>query len=241
MIKFSLRPNLIHPLQYLIYHQLRNVDAKLITYFYKFNSELIYCSLMFMGEFIFGLIFYLRHKRFVTKNKNVKNKSKRHMHIELIKTESRLRAIDSVVKIIFLIFSATTYDILEFIIIFKTPKIINVSISFQDRLRGFMTIINALFYYYILLLPIFRHQLLSLIIIGLCLLIIIAGEFIFQEFNIFLNYYDFIWVILISLIGNFFRALLDSIEKYLFEYDKVNPFYALMFEGFFGFIFILDI
>ena len=29
----------------------------------------------------------------------------------------------------------------------------------------------------------------------------------------------------------------DSNEKYLFEYDNVNPFYALMFEGFFGFIF----
>ena len=79
-----------------------------------------------------------------------------------------------------------------------------------------MTIINALFFF-ILLLPIFRHQLLSLIIIGLCLLIMIAIEFVFLEFNIFLKYYDLISVILISLIGNFFRALLDSIEKYLFE------------------------
>ena len=73
------------------------------------------------------------------------------------------------------------------------------------------------YFFFILLLPIFRHQLLSLIIIGLCLLIIIAIEFVFLEFNIFLKYYDLISVILISLIGNFFRALLDSIEKYLFE------------------------
>ena len=150
MIKFSLRRNLTHPLQYLIYHQLSN-NAKLIKHFYNINSELIYCSLMFMGQFIFGLIFYLRHKRFVTKNKIIKNKSQRHMYIELIKTESRLRKIDSVGKIIFLIFSATGYDILEFVIIFKTPKIINISIFFQDRLRGFMTIINALFFFYFII------------------------------------------------------------------------------------------
>ena len=31
----------------------------------------------------------------------------------------------------------------------------------------------------------------------------------------------------------------DSNEKYLFEYDNVNPFYALMFEGFFCFLFSL--
>ena len=31
--------------------------------------------------------------------------------------------------------------------------------------------------------------------------------------------------------------MIDSNEKYLFEYNNINPFYALMFEGFFGFIF----
>ena len=31
--------------------------------------------------------------------------------------------------------------------------------------------------------------------------------------------------------------MIDSNEKYLFEYNNINPFYALMFEGLFGFIF----
>ena len=30
--------------------------------------------------------------------------------------------------------------------------------------------------------------------------------------------------------------MIDSSEKYLFEYDNINPFYALLFEGFFGFL-----
>ena len=33
---------------------------------------------------------------------------------------------------------------------------------------------------------------------------------------------------------HFFNSLLDSIEKYLFEYDYINPFQALMWEGIFG-------
>ena len=34
----------------------------------------------------------------------------------------------------------------------------------------------------------------------------------------------------------FCRAMIDSTEKYLFEYNHINPFYALFFEGLFGFI-----
>ena len=237
MIKFSLRPNLVYPLQYLIYHQLRNVETKLIKYYYQIDAPLLLTALMFMGEFIFGLLFYFRQKRFVTKNKIMEKKTQKHMNLELIKTESRLRTIDSVGKIIFIIFTAASFDFVEFMVGFKTPKVINISISIQDRLRGFMTIINALFYYYILLLPIFRHQFISLIIIGICLLIVIITEYIFQEINVFISYSRLTYVFAVSLLGNFFRAELDSNEKYNFEYNKVNPFYALMLEGFLGFIF----
>ena len=38
---------------------------------------------------------------------------------------------------------------------------------------------------------------------------------------------------------HFFNSLLDSIEKYLFEYDYFNPFKTLMWEGFFGTIITL--
>ena len=31
--------------------------------------------------------------------------------------------------------------------------------------------------------------------------------------------------------------MIDLNEKYLFDYNNVNPFYALLFEGFFGIIF----
>ena len=74
-----------------------------------------------------------------------------------------------------------------------------------------------------------------MIIIGICLIIIIVTEFFFQEINIFLTYSDFINALLLNFICQIFGALIDAIEKYLYEYDYLNPFYTLMYEGIFGF------
>ena len=115
------------------------------------------------------------------------------------------------------------------------PKFLNISGSIVSRLSGILTISDALFYYYILRLAIFKHQFFSLIIIGVCLTIVIITEFIFQEINIFLTYGDFIIVLMLTFFCEVLAAILDAIEKYLFEYDFINPFYTLMLEGLFGF------
>ena len=70
---------------------------------------------------------------------------------------------------------------------------------------------------------------------GICLIITIVFEYIFQEINIFLPYREFTDFLIIIFVNNLFEYLLDTIEKYLFEYDYVNPFKVLMFEGFYGF------
>ena len=70
-----------------------------------------------------------------------------------------------------------------------------------------------------------------------CVLIVIITEFIFQEFNIFLSYGQFIIVLVFIFLMQFFCSLEQSIEKYLFEYNQLNPFLVLMIEGIFGFIF----
>ena len=74
-----------------------------------------------------------------------------------------------------------------------------------------------------------------MIIIGSFLLIIIFTEFIFQEINIFISYGQFFYILFLSFIKQFFRAIIDQDEKYLFEYDSMNPFYVLLLEGLFGF------
>ena len=85
--------------------------------------------------------------------------------------------------------------------------------------------------------PLFKHQKFSLIIISFCLIIIIITEFIFQEFNIFLSYGQFILALFFMWFIGFNNAMQESIEKYLYEYYLMGPFFVLMFEGILGFVF----
>ena len=230
MIKFALRPNLIYPLQLLIFNVARNVENILIERFLDDTVSLIYTPLMFLGEFFSGLIIYYYQKQFVKSNKKKESKKR-----ELIHSNVSYVSRDGIVKIMLMIFFAGFFDFVQFVISLHTPKFINISGSIGSRLGGFLTIFDALFYYYVLRLPIYRHQFFSLIVIGTCLLLVIGTEFIFQEINIFLFYGRFIEVFVIILVEQFCSAMVDSNEKYLFEYNSVNPFFALMFEGFFGF------
>ena len=232
MLQFALRNNLKYPLELLIFNVIRDTESQLIDYFFNFDS-LIYMSLMFLGEFFFGLIIYLYQTSFLNKNKG--RKSIRYKSITLIMNKGSL-AKDSKTKIIFLVFIAGFFDFVQFMISLYTPKFLYISGSLESRLGGFLTVFDALFYYYVLKLPIARHQYFSLIIIGICLILVIITEFIFQKFNIFLTYGLFALVFLLTFVVQFCSAMVDSIEKYLFEYNHLNSFLCLLLEGLFGFI-----
>ena len=231
MIKFALRPNLIYPLQLLIFNVVRDVENILIERFLDDTVSLIYTPLMFLGECFSGLIIYYYQKQFAKSNKKIEKSKKR----ELIHSNASYVPRDGIIKIMLMIFFAGFFDFVQFVISLNTPKFINISGSIGSRLGGFLTIFDALFYYYVLRLPIYRHQFFSLIVIGTCLILVIVTEFIFQEINIFLSYGRVISVFLIILVEQFCSAMVDSNEKYLFEYNSVNPFFALMIEGIFGF------
>jgi hypothetical protein len=188
---------------------------------------------MFLGEFFFGLIIYFHQKHFLNKNKGPKVNT--YKSIILIRNEENL-AIDSRTKIIFLVFIAGFFDFVQFMMSLYTPQFLYISGSLISRLAGFLTVFNALFYYYVLKLPIFKHQYISLIIIGICLILVIITEFIFQEINIFLSYGQFSMVFLLNFLLQFCNSMLDSVEKYLFEYNHLNSYLCLLLEGLFGFI-----
>ena len=81
-----------------------------------------------------------------------------------------------------------------------------------------------------------KHQLYSLIIIAVCLVLIIITEICFQKIDDLLSYGEFALALFYLLLIEIFLALLDSIEKYLYEYDYINQFIVLMLQGFFGLI-----
>ena len=92
---------------------------------------------------------------------------------------------------------------------------------------------------YILKYPIFRHQLCSLLIIGISLIIIIITEIIYQKDNILMYNNDskFILLIVLIFIEIFFLSLLHSGDKYLLEFSSIKPYNMLIFEGLSGLIF----
>ena len=188
---------------------------------------------MFVGEFFSGLFVFLYQKKFVKKTLFQTVSTSKSKDLELIITNKRVRIIDKISKIIFILLCCAFFDYIQFLLYIEYSKLINL----DSRLGGVLLIFDALFYIYALKFSILRHQLFCLIIIGICLLIIIVAELIFQKINFFFSYYMVLVLFLYSLLGKFFCAMIDLNEKYLFDYNNVNPFYALLFEGFFGIIF----
>ena len=222
----------------IIWSFIRDILRDLTGIFLNFNVDLIYLILMFFGEFIFGLIIYLYQKKFYLKKNS--NGVAQFMGIELISNNSIIDIKDNKYKIFCLIIFIAFFDFIEFITTIELGKKFKYcSVSFDERLGGILLISEAIIYRYVLILPIFRHQTFSILIIGICLIITIATEFIFQDVNIVLTYGKFVLFIFFQCIIQLFNSLLDIIEKYLFEYDYFNPFKILFLEGIFGLFFSL--
>ena len=236
IIRFTARPNLKYPLQAIIYFAIRNIESNLISQFLKFSDQLLFTNIMFIGELFAGLIVYLYQKKIVKKTLVKDTTPNKLVDKILKKAEKRIKVIDSKIKIIFILFCCGFFDFTKFFLSVNTPQFINISSSLSLRLGGLMLLLDSAFYYFVLRFPILKHQKFCIIAIGICSLIIIFTEFIFQEFNIFLSYGNFIVIILFSFSKFFFHAMIGVNEKYLYEFNNMDPFYSLIFEGLFGFL-----
>jgi hypothetical protein len=158
------------------------------------------------------------------------------MSIKLRKSNNELQASDSKIKIFFLIFLLGFMDLVEFSLCnIYLPRLINLSKSLFQRLIGITTMFSLFFYVYALKLPVYKHHIFSLLIIGICLMAIIGCEFCFIKPDIFTSYKYLCIAIVYILFGQMLLSCIISIEKYLFEYDYMNPFVILIYEGAIGF------
>ena len=180
MIKLAVRRNLIYPLQLLLWNNVRDLESALISHFFNVNNFLIYTGLMFTGEILAGLLFYLYQNHHL-KKETTKEATQQLNTIEYIYTERFYN--DDIdkrdKKSYFLIMISGFCDISQFFISLQFHKFINISGTLERRLRANYTINNAFIYYFILKLPILKHQSLSLIIFTICLVTIVIIEFIF--------------------------------------------------------------
>lgn len=229
IMKFAWRHNLIYPTLLLLWILLRKGNTFILSKVFNFSKNLIFTLLMFFAEFATGLILYLYQKSFLHKKKGKKG-------APLIYKVNKMSRPDSYIKIVFIILVAGYSDFVEFILSTNyIPKFSKSSSSLDMRAGGISTISSALFFHYLLKFPILRHQVFSLLIIGICFILIIALEYYFQDINIFLSYQDFSLKIFLIILEQFFHSLLDSCERYVVEYNSINMFLVLSLEGFFGF------
>ena len=231
-IHISIRRNLFYLLNLVIHYYLRKADLIIINTEYKFNDSLIFTLLMLLGEFLGGLSIFLYQTFFF---KKVKIKKKKGFLI--FKQNEKMKRSDSIFKIAVLIFFSASFDFIEFVIAtFYIPKFSIVSPTAEYRFGGIIIIIGALICHFNLRIKILKHQFYSLIIMGICLIIIILLEIIYRGKGVSFGDFCFAHMLVIGYL--IFVPFTDIIEKYLLEFNYVNPYLILMSEAIFGFILI---
>ena len=232
-IHISTRRNLIYVIHLMIYYYLRKIDSIILNTKFKFKDSLIFAILMFLGEFFGGLSIFI-YQSLVSKQRNRKGY---HFGIKLIGNIFKLNRRDGYFKIVILIFFAAFFNFMQFIIAsFYIPKFNIVSTTATYRFGGIIIIIGALLCYFNLRIKILKHQFYSLIIIIICSILMIIFEFIFKKNGVLIK--DFSLAYFFVICNLIFVAFTDIIEKYLLEFDFMDPFLTLLIESIFGFIFI---
>jgi len=235
VIKFSFRKNLIYLFLLFIFLILRRILGIIISAIYGLDNSLIFCLLMFLGEFIGGLIIYYKQVSFLDENKKEKEKEESLFVPQITKIKVEMKRADNLPKIILLIFFASFFDFIEFIILNNfIPKIARLSATSTLRLCSVTTITSSVLCFLTLRYKLGRHQIVSLVIYGIFLSIIIIMEFHFKPKDIHLGNYVISYLLVFC--HFIFTSFTDIIEKYLAEYDFLNPLLILMSEGIFGFI-----
>lgn len=237
-IKIGVRRNLLHPLMLLVFIALRRIVQYLFKYYTDSMGPYLLPSLIFLSKFIFGLIAYL----FLIYKSRSSNGIK-YAGINLISSNYKIKQVDNTSRIVILVLLASYFDFVGTM----TRKFFTyegiTSKTLENRVRSFQIIASGLLCYFTIRTKIYKHQIFSLIIISICLIIIILSELINNkgineekdENDPLLKIKFFI----ITFFSCFCRAYLDTIEKYLFEFNHLSPYKVIICEGFINFFLLL--
>ena len=145
MIKFAKRRNLIYAMMFVIFNFLRKTDSIVMKNYIGFSGSLILTSLMFIADFISGLIVYLYNLKYLKEKE-----ASKFMGIELIQASSNITPPDSNFKIFILIFFASFVDFTEYILssYYIPVEFEDVSISIEWRLKSIIICFSAFLCYF---------------------------------------------------------------------------------------------
>ena len=218
--KIGIRNNLYYPLMLIVCISIRKIDEIIIKVSCEnYKGYFIIPLLIYTSQFLAGLI-----PIFNSEKKKTSEKNNSYSGIELIQNQSIISQPDNEIKIYILIIFASFFNYIGVIV----RKNIN-DFHFENKVRGIQIIFSALLCYFTIRIKIYKHQLISLIVIFIALIIILLFDIIEntekeKEKNPF-KYYG------LGIFSCLSRTFLDTIEKYLFEFDYINPYKVLMLEG----------
>ena len=227
MIKVGIRKNMAYPFMYMLLIIIQRVVRILLEIFIKKDIFIILTLINFFSDFFFGaLIFYLQ------KETNKSKRQKKILGIKLIQNKGKNgpKSMDNYFKIFILIFfgcyfSFTSSLLSKLFDVFITDK----SMLQNIKMRGLEIIFSTLLCYFTIRIKIYKHHKLSLLIIIICLITITGLEIILFHNKYDSNELKIYYLILIFVSITY--PLFDTIEKYLFEVDFINPFILLIIEG----------
>ena len=234
MIKLGFRRNLIYIIQYFIYYYTRRIIKILISFIFEFNDSMIFSLLMHSGEFFGGLFSYLYQKKFVTKNR----KPVKLLGIKIIANKNKMNRADTRIKIALLIFFAAFFDFTEYILInFFIQRTAKISPTSDLRFNSITTIASSLIFTFALRLKIGKHQFYSLLITAICLILVLIVELIYNT-DILGSFSNLLFAYILTLLALSFISFNDIIDKYLYEFNFLNPLLILFLESIVGIIFV---
>ena len=233
MLKITFRKNHIYLVFLFFSYFVRRIISIILSKIFGFSTSILFCFLMCLGQIIGGSVVYCYQDSFL--KKKTKKTSKSFLYHQLVVRERKLKKADSCFIIIILIFFASFFDLEEyFITSVFIPKISKLSSTSSLRLCCIMTITSSLICITAMKYKIGRHQILSLIILSIISFIIIILEFIYKPKDVPIGKYIISYLLLFF--HFFFRSFTDVTEKYLGDYDFMNPFLIIMTEGIISFI-----
>ena len=219
--RFGFRNNLYYPFMLILFIFFRKIDEKLMSVCEYKSGNFIIPLLIFISQFFAGIVHII--KEIYNRKKSSKN-NRSYSGVELIQNNTDFIQPDNLIKIYLLIVFASYFNYVGSLVRKKSTDF-----QLENRTRGFQIIFCAILCHFTIRTKHYKHQYFSLIIIFIIIIIISIIDLIFiiDKFGLLISYG-------FGIFSCFSRAFLDTIEKYLFQFDYLNPYKALMLEGLIG-------
>ena len=223
MIKFGSRKNLLYPSMLVLFIGLIKIIENLIDDHYKKDTFTLQFFWV-LSKIVFGGITTLYNYYSL---KDIQEDIDIYDDIRSRKNSKK----DSTFKKVVLIFLASYFDFFVSVTRSFYIKGDTISKSIKSRIRCFQIFIAGILCYYTIRIKLYKHHIVGLISIFITLMIIVITEIIYKKFHLIDIIDDSYLALIVTILSNVGRAFLDTIEKYLFEFDYIEPYKVLMFEG----------